>query len=458
MKWTTSGASRLKANLSRSFGARRQAKSASTKRGAKPHSSSTIVVAASKQSSRGEFPGGFLARESLNRTTRFFVIVGRGNLTRVFCHPPLTWTKGRRHPCHVTTTRSRRNTNTEERRAEHATSSSRRCMLRGAIDPSRVRFSDRALPPPSSTSTIAKCTTASNTESSKDPPATEYPAVAKASGMARLERHELEDRGLEEEREERRTRSEGAKPAMDYSVLTDALAGERQEGGYHSNVVASQQASSWSSSRTPFDPTTSFDPPASLLVEAAERQAILLQELARRGMAFPAAVASSHGELPYSLCSNELPSSESRMRINQTTLKPRTANDQALRDSRDCQWPLMRFFDNGAEVNTQGQPLSQLNGNPVQLRDEKPADERRKDLCKREGNFLSSSSTPIDSSFKTEQQQHQRSTLFVSQLVSQAQRTAIVGAEQAGTSCFRGRNDFEETRSFLVESKERNEG
>ena len=223
--------------------------------------------------------------------------------------------------------------------------------------------------------------------------------------MARLERHELEDRGLEEEREERRTRSEGAKPAMDYSVLTDALAGERQEGGYHSNVVASQQASSWSSSRTPFDPTTSFDPPASLLVEAAERQAILLQELARRGMAFPAAVASSHGELPYSLCSNELPSSESRMRINQTTLKPRTANDQALRDSRDCQWPLMRFFDNGAEVNTQGQPLSQLNGNPVQLRDEKPADERRKDLCKREGNFLSSSSTPIDSSFKTEQQQ-----------------------------------------------------
>ncbi|EJK44795.1 hypothetical protein THAOC_36635, partial [Thalassiosira oceanica] len=203
----------------------------------------------------------------------------------------------RRHPCHATSARSSKYIarRLEERRAVQATSSSR-CKPGEAIDPSRVRFSstepaatrsassgprEPLTSPPSSSATtaIAKCTTS------------KAPLVAKDSGMARFKRHNLNDFHLEEEVEERRS-PQGAKFDRDDSVPKgNTLAGDPQRGGRHSSV-ADQQASSWSSSRTPFEPHQN------LLIEA-ERQAIILQELARRGIGFPAAVANSHGASSY---------------------------------------------------------------------------------------------------------------------------------------------------------------
>lgn len=196
--------------------------------------------------------------------------------------------------------------------------------------------------------------------------------------MARFKRHDLNDFDLEEELEERRS-PQGAKFDRDDSVpKSNTVAGDPQRGGCNSSV-ADQQASSWSSSRTPFEPHQN------LLIEA-ERQAILVQELARRGIGFPAAVANSHGVLSYPTGNDQPYRIQTGIKMNLATLKSQTANDQAPHDSGDCQWPPMRFFDNGTEVNIQGQPLGQLHGDPVQPEEKRPADESKE--CA--GDFLPS--------------------------------------------------------------------
>ena len=375
MEWTTSGASRLRLKASRSFGARR----ASTKRGAKPtgHQSSTIV-AASKRTSHGEFT----TCEDNWRGTFKFVAGCDGNrqlvfeevaLTRASFPPPFvrTATKGRRHGMSKCIAR-KKGTNRNGKPASN--------------DPSRVRFADSWAKP------AATCSASSGPRQplalppplSKAPPKKGYPSVANASGMARLKRHMLDDFDPEEKREEQKPSPKG----------------ERQGGGEYRPSVANRQVYSRPSPRTP------SEHPRNLLV-VAERRAILLQELARRGIAFPAAaVASSRGGFPYPL-SNDQQHIQSGMSMDLAASKSQTGN--TLRDSGDyqyCQWPPIRFFDSGAEVSTQGRPLSQLHGCPVQLKEKRLLDEMSNALCKGVEDFLPT----VDA--------------------SQAGRTAIIGAKR----------------------------